>query len=390
MYKLVKNLKRILLILLVIAVILVYIGYSIGARVHYDDNPLAKNWNNEGPYIFFEEDNLISVSYLKGSENKDFVSDKQVYGRNELDSVKVYYPLDKSSFDVEIRSDVKTPPSIYEDANKILAISDIESNYKTFRDFLINNQVIDNEMKWIFGSNHLVLVGDFVDRGYFTTQVLWLIYKLEQEAEKHGGRVHYIIGNHEMKMMHGNYGATDPKFNKIAALLNKDEIDLYSLNSLLGKWLASKNTIEWINGYLFIHGGIHPEVAQTKFTIADINKIISNYYYLPLDSEDIAPEHRLFTQKETGLAWYRGYFKDNLTQEEVELGLEKFNAKAVVVGHTLQKRVNHQYEGKVIAIDVQHPNDDHKLWPEGHSEGLLIDGENYYRVLANGMKEKLN
>ncbi|RIV37322.1 hypothetical protein D2V08_01345, partial [Flagellimonas lutimaris] len=84
-------------------------------------------------------------------------------------------------------TDINRPLDTYDDNGRILAISDLESGYRAFRDFLINNKVIDQDLNWIFDDGHLVLVGDFVDRGFSTTQVLWFIYKLEQDAEKKGG-----------------------------------------------------------------------------------------------------------------------------------------------------------------------------------------------------------
>ncbi len=90
-----------------------------------------------------------------------------------------------------------------------------------------------------------------------------------------------------------------------------------------------------------------------------------------------------------GIAWYRGYFKDDLIQEQVEEGLKQFNAKSIVVGHTLQSKVNKQYNGKVIGIDVKHPKDYSKSIPNKKSEGLLIENNQYHRVLHNGEKKEL-
>ena len=78
-----------------------------------------------------------------------------------------------------------------------------------------------------------------------------------------------------------------------------------------------------------------------------------------------------------------------LTQEEVERGLDLFNAKTVIVGHTLQSKVNRQYNGKVIGRDVKHPKDYQKYWPKGQTEGLLIEGNKYYRVFNNGDKKEI-
>jgi len=355
--------------------------------VHYGDDPLALNWHNDGPYIFLENDSILKVNYIKGNHDEGYYLEQKEYPFDSLVSAKCYYPMDSSSFGFQIRTSFQTPNSTYDDQNKIFAISDIESNYKTFRDFLINSKVIDKNLNWTFGSAHLVLVGDFVDRGQFTTQTLWFIYKLEQEAEKQGGSVHFIIGNHELKNMHGNYGAAAPKYTEIASILNKELIELYDPSSIIGRWMASKNAIELINGNLFVHGGIHPDLADANLSLEEINHIIRNNYYQPF--EPTGNQDDLLTSTKTGPCWYRGYFKDDLAQQEIENGLDRFNAKTVIVGHTLQSEVNRQYNGKVIAIDVHHPKDDHKNWPEGKSEALLIDGDKLYRVFANGDKEEI-
>ena len=73
----------------------------------------------------------------------------------------------------------------------------------------------------------------------------------------------------------------------------------------------------------------------------------------------------------------------------MEKGLDKFGAKAVVVGHTLQWSVKKLYQGKVFAIDVKHPKDYRSSFPPVSSEGLLIEAENYYRLLDDGTKELL-
>lgn len=375
--------------MLAMATIAIIIGSFMGAKVHYGDNPLALNWENEGPYIFFKNERTLEVQYIKRNMDGEYYSTQQDYPVDSLFSATSYYPLDDTSFDFEIKTDFDVPKSTYNDNNKILAISDIESNFKTFRNFLVNNQVIDENLNWTYGKGHLVLVGDFIDRGYFTTQVLWFTYKLEQEAEKQGGNVHYIIGNHELKMMHGNYRVTDPKYRDIASILGKKEMESYNTNSLIGKWLASKSAIELINGNLFVHGGIHPDLAQSKLALEEMNQVIRANYYQAFDLASTKTQDKLLISNKTGPSWYRGYFKDDLTQQQVELGLKKFNAKSVIVGHTLQAKVNRLYDGKVIGIDVPHPNDDHKLWPEGKSEGLLIEGDKYYRVFDNGEKQEI-
>ena len=384
-----RYIKHIVVTILILGIAGVLFGLYHGAALHYDDNPMMMNLDKEGPYIFYKNDSILNVNYIKGNQKDGFYLEQKNHLIGSNISASCYFPLDSTSFEYSIKTDFKTPKNTYNDNNVILAISDIEGGYKAFRDFLINSNVIDVNLNWIFGKGHLVLVGDFVDRGWSVTQVLWFIYKLEQEAEKKGGIVHFIIGNHELKNMQGDYGASAEKYLAVGNILGKVQSELYNSNSFLGKWLSSKNSLEKINGNLFAHGGLTPEIAATTLDLNAINQIIRNNYYTPYYPKTESTTESLLTSTKTGICWYRGYFKDDLSQEVVEKGLNKFNAKSIVVGHTLQSKVNRQYNGKVIGIDVKHPKDYHKNWPKGESEGLLIENDKYYRVFADGKKEEI-
>jgi hypothetical protein len=367
----------------------VLFGLYHGASLHYGDHPLMYKIDKEGPYVFYENDSVLNVNYIKGTKENGFYIDKKEYSVNSEIFAKSYFQIDSTSFDFKLSSDIRPPKTAYNDGNPLIAISDIEGGYKAFRDFLIQNQVIDKNLNWTFGNGHLVLDGDFVDRGWSVTQVLWFIYKLEKDATKQGGFVHFIIGNHELKNMQGNYRAAGDKYLGVSNILGKFQNELYSPNSFLGRWMSSKNAIELINGNLFAHGGIHPDIADSDLSLDEINQIIRSNYYIPYYPKPEKKVENLLNSTRKGICWYRGYFKDDLTQEEVERGLNKFNAKSIVVGHTLQSKVNRQYNGKVIGIDVKHPKDYKKYWPHGKSEGLLIEGNKYYRVFANGDKKEI-
>jgi hypothetical protein len=387
--RIIRYLKHILSTILILGSFAVVFGLYHGASLHYADNPLMYKMDNEGPFVFYKNDSILNVNYVKGNRKDGFYVAKKEHSISSEVSISSNFQLDSTSFDFKIKPNIEIPKTTYNDGNPIVAISDIEGGYKAFRDFLINTNVIDANLNWIFGKGHLVLVGDFVDRGWSVTQVLWLIYKLEQEAEKKGGFVHFIIGNHELKNMQGNYGAAVEKYLGASNILGKLQSELYSPKSFLGKWLSSKNSIEKINGTLFAHGGLHPEVTATKLSLDEINQVIRNNYYIPYYPKTESTTESLLTSTKTGICWYRGYFKDDLSQEKVEKGLNKFNAKSIVVGHTLQSKVNRQYNGKVIGIDVKHPKDYQRYWPKGESEGLLIEGNKYYRVFANGDKKEI-
>ncbi|MFT4662824.1 MAG: hypothetical protein ACI9AT_000090 [Ulvibacter sp.] len=388
-HRILRYLKHTIATIMVLGSIAVIFGLNIGASLHYADHPLIYAIDNEGPFVFYENDSILNVNYIRGNKDHGFYVDEKKHAVTAEIPLTSYFQIDSTSFDFSIKSNIEPVKSTYNDGYPIIAISDIEGGYKTFRDFLINNKVIDENLNWIFGKGHLVLVGDMIDRGWSVTQVLWFIYKLEQDANRQGGFLHFIIGNHELKNMQGDYGASAHKYLAASHILGKTQNELYDKNSFLGKWMSSKNAMELINGNLFAHGGIHPDIADSKLSLDEINHLIRENYYLayyPKKEKNVA---QILTSTKTGICWYRGYFKEDLTQEEVESGLDKFNAKAIIVGHTLQSKINRQFNGKVIGIDVKHPKDYQKYWPFTESEGLLIESDKYFRVLADGEKKEI-
>ena len=388
--RIIRYFKHIFITLLIGVPLFIIIGFLTGNTMKYGKNDLTDNWNHEGPYIFYEDDSLLSVNYIKGDRKNGFELETIRSHKDSLIGLSFFYPLDSTKIPFELNTTIKIPPSTYSDSQKILAISDIESNYKTFRDFLINNGVIDQKLMWTFGKNHLVLVGDFIDRSYFTTQVLWFIYKLEQVARLKGGTVHYILGNHEIMNMQGDHRYAKTKYNYIASILNKKQFELYDKSSFLGRWLESKNTLELVNGNLFVHGGLSPEIKNVDLDIDGCNQFIRNLYYRPYFSKKEQEKNsEILTSFKTSPYWYRGYFRGHLSQEDIEIGLRKFGAKAVIVGHTIQSKVNKSYDGKVIGIDVKHPSDYYEYFPKRESEGLLIEDGKYYRVFADGKTKEL-
>ncbi|MFN9954115.1 MAG: metallophosphoesterase, partial [bacterium] len=85
-------------------------------------------------------------------------------------------------FPVKLQEKITPEKSDVSRAKKMLIFSDIEGEFGSMRKFLQANKVIDDKFKWIFGDGQLLLVGDFVDRGKQVTEVLWLIYSLEEQA----------------------------------------------------------------------------------------------------------------------------------------------------------------------------------------------------------------
>ncbi|MGQ4661460.1 metallophosphoesterase [Lysobacter sp. F6437] len=376
------NLKHFGITFLLLLAAVVAFGLYIGAEAHLFEDRLA--YDLDGEVHVFLEDGATVARTLKGNNDDGFRVETRDLSDHSGAKVDVVFPVDGSRFDVGIGHGIETPAAIHDDGEPIIAVSDIESGFGAFREFLINHRVADRDLNWTFGKGHLVLVGDFVDRGASTTQVLWAIYKLEQSARQAGGQVHFILGNHEIKSLQGNYQSANEKYFYIAGMFGKQQYQLFDDNALLGRWLASKNVLEIINGVAFVHGGLHPDIAKYGLPVEEINRIVRagyrSLYYTPVE----VTRESFLRSSTTGPAWYRGYFKDDLSQQDVERGLAAVGAQAVVVGHTLQGKVHDMYDKKVFAIDVRHPKDYLTSFPLRASEGLLVKDGKYFRLLEDG------
>ncbi len=384
---LITNFKHFSVTFLLLLVAVVCFGLSIGAEAHFFEDRLAYRLDGE-THVFFENGSLIGKT-LRGNSNDGYYVETQALDPNGKSEIEILFPADGSVFTVNPYANVSVPEAIYETDQPILAISDVEGGFGAFRDFLVAHGVADNKLNWTFGKGHLVLVGDFVDRGASTTQVLWAIYKLEQSARQQGGVVHYIIGNHEIKNLQGNFQAAEDKYFYIAGMLGRQQFQLYGEDSLIGRWLASKNVLETINGVAFVHGGLHPEIVEHDFSVPQINQIVRSGYRQLYFTPTVNTPESFLRSSTTGPAWYRGYFKEDLTQAQVEGALATIGAKAVVVGHTLQGKVNARFDRSVFAIDVPHPKDYLSSFPFRSSEGLLIENGEYFRLRQNGERQLL-
>lgn len=280
-------------------------------------------------------------------------------------------------FTLRLKQHLENERDVYQHANRIFVVSDIEGNFQAFCKLLIKAGVIDKSLRWIFGDNHLVIAGDCFDRGNEVTECLWLIYSLEEKAKSRGGHVHFILGNHEIMNMNGDWRYIHPKY---AVRQSRGVSALYEGNNELWRWLCTKNIIEKIGNILFVHAGIAIELVQMKLSVSDINSLARPYYTRANESFS-DPALALIFGNDTSPFWYRGYYLGTSSEEQVNATLSYFNVKTIVTGHTLIGQVDSFFNGKVINVNTDHAG--------GNSEGLMIKKEKFYRIAIKGKTEKI-
>lgn len=353
---------------------------------------IASAQSTDGPYLFYKNDSINTINIVnvvpKDSLNNDFnIQIKKIQNVKKNDvlsfTVQPYSSTHEKGFKVKTQTQFIEQKSKYPEPEKLIALSDIEGNFYAFKKILIGAKVMNRDFEWIFGKGHLVLVGDFFDRGNNVTQCLWLIYELERQAELVGGKVHFIMGNHENMNLRGNTKYVRKKYTNLAKKLSLPYHEMFGTNTELGLWLRTKNAVVKIGTTLFVHGGISEDVIEEKYTLKEINKIAKKYYGNP--NRKNIEEASLIFNTERGPLWYRGYFRGDIGKKGVQKILNHFDAKQIVVGHTIHDKITSSFDNKIIAIDLKHP----KSQKEGLVKVLFKENKMFYIVNENNHCEPL-
>lgn len=334
----------------------------------------------DGPYVFHKNNN---IEVVRVSDN-GLVIEKE----NKEKPLWVSSQDGKHTFEVKLH-DIKRSQWEYKQPNKMLVISDPHGNIDAFISILKAQEIINDEYKWVFGKGHLVIIGDVFDRGDDVLPIFWLIYKLEAEASKVGGCVHFLLGNHEEMILRNDVRYANKKYLKLAEKLNLDYSDLWKEDSELGRWLLTRNTIEKIGDNLIVHAGLSKEMLEKSWTIPQINDSVSSYIHLSRDERDNVESAKLLFRS-NGPLWYRGMVKagekyDPISEADIDALLKLYNVKRIYVGHTIFDEVSTFFDGKINAVNV----DNKKNLEAGKSRGIMVIKNKKYLIYDDPQKREV-
>lgn len=315
---------------------------------------------NDGPYIFINNDSLIEKIIINGTVDTKILKSQSI----------------ESNFTPE--------PSVYNNVSEIAVLSDLHGQHNLTIDILKANDIIDDDLNWAFGTGHLVILGDIFDRGDEVTELLWFIYHLEKQAEISGGKVHFVLGNHDYMTMRNDLRYMNKKYRFVSYLLKTPYSELYGTQTLLGRWLRSKPTILKINDNLFVHGGISNSFIDEGYDLEETNQQMRQSLYQD-EKENEKAWDSIYGKyyDDAGPIWYRGYFDPEFKKSEINRILRKVDANHIIVGHTSFKQIQSLFEKKILAVDSSIKNGI-------DGELLLIKDNNYYRCTLEGEKIIIN
>lgn len=332
----------------------------------------------DGPYIFVE-DSIVIVKWIEQKMlfevsifDKDYSIIKDKFGF-DLDTTNLF---SNKGFAVDYNQ-------CFNDIDNFIAVSDMHGQYSLSLELLKKYGVVDNQNNWSFGSGHLVVNGDIFDRGDKATEILWLVYKLKNQAEASGGKVHYLIGNHELMVLNKDLRYINEKYEVTEKMMAISYDQLFSEQTVIGEWLRTSPIILTINDVLFVHAGISPEFVENKFTQQGVNFMFQNRI-IGAEDEVIENDPLLnFLAGRNGPVWYRGYFRDStFTEQKLDKILDYFDKERIVVGHTSFDSIVSLYGSKILGIDAS-------IKKGKYGELLIFEKGKFYRGTLDAGKIEL-
>lgn len=291
---------------------------------------------------------------------------------------------------------------------RIVAIGDLHGDHQAWTAILRAARLIDPRGRWAGGQTILVQTGDIVDRGPDSRLIIEDMMRLSREAQRAGGRLVVLIGNHEAMVVTGdlryvhpgeytafatrssaalreqvfqaNRPAIEATYRARSPDMTAEDIKSAWLSTMplgkvehqrewapggrLGRWTIANPAAVKIGGTLFVHGGLSQ--AYAAIPLDEINRRAREAL------QARAQEASAIINDPLGPLWYRGMVMaladgerpatgaTNIrlppaarSEQEVEAALAAHSVRRIVVGHTPSVRgIRFLYGGKLIQIDT--------------------------------------
>lgn len=262
-----------------------------------------------------------------------------------------------------------------------------------------------DKIEWIGGNTYVVQVGDQIDRcrpnNWYRDvcaddstykdegsdlKIMNLMDGLGEKAEKEGGKVISILGNHEMMNCVGDFRYVSPKefeefgvyckakrtqHKRIFPYGYKERKQAFSPGGIIAKRYAEKRySIVQVGDWIFCHGGITPQSAS-KYTFDEVNEGIRNWLIGKRDRKTKEVFEFMYDDDDNGIFWTREFgdlanWENERSEKLFKRTMDNVNsknnrlignlAKGLVVGHTPQymnyKGINSSCNGKMWRVDI--------------------------------------
>ena len=316
----------------------------------------------------------IFINYVYNLSNKK----KSIESFQDTDEFKQIWNKQCSQYNISEQ------PSILPPVDRIIVIGDLHGDMDTTLKTLRIASVIDDNNKWIGKNTVIVQVGDQIDRCRYDgkkscnqpnvtkndensdIKILHFFTELHKSAQKQGGAVYSLLGNHELMNVEGDMRYVSHKGIKELdnyELENGDIIKdgmearkyLFKPGNPISNFLACTRQVALIIGSnLFVHAGILPQIAE-KYNIKDINMLMSLYLLDKLEEDKDKEDYNdIFNNYKSSPLWTRDIGKLGLSAYQskyIKTTIDEDVCDKIIGPLTKNYKVNNIYVGHTPLLE---------------------------------------
>ncbi len=349
---------------------------------------------------------------------------------------------------------------------RIVAIGDVHGADRAFVSILQKAQLINANQDWVAENTIFVQTGDVLDRGPGSKKAMDLLMNLEKQAPRKNSKLIPLLGNHEVMNLIGDlryvsneeyasYSDANSASRQDAALRAYEDFlsqrskrlggqsgaftkemeqdwkqkhpqgfiehrEAFSKKGTYGQWLRKHDAIAVVDGNVFLHGGISPEVQELSFdqinrkihqelndfdtcrqylqdqraalsffTVAEIVDAAKQELEIQNQkrSEDLGENNILqrcvtleswLIMHPDGPLWFRGFatWDESEGAKNIQELISKYKVRRFITAHTVQSnaQIHSRFTGQLFLIDTGMLSGN--FFPGGRASALEIsDGK---------------
>jgi hypothetical protein len=256
------------------------------------------------------------------------------------------------------------PDSLWPAQPRVVVIGDLHSDIHAARQAFQLAGGTDESDAWIGGALTIVQLGDMIGRSDDERQVLDFLFAVRDRAQAAGGKVHLLVGNHEV--MGGrvdnqavgtnpfpgyedltDLALDDARLQILAEYERKRGAALMS-GGPYAKRFAELPTVLQLGETVYVHGGVVPRWAE--YGLDKINAEVSHWLF----GNCPEPDSSLGVDDGDRVMWTRQFSRmvDATDCALLDQSLAILGAKRMIVAHTVQSTITGYCDDKVWAVDV--------------------------------------
>jgi hypothetical protein len=246
----------------------------------------------------------------------------------------------------------------------VVAIGDLHSDVHAARLAFQLAGGTDESDAWIGGGLTIVQLGDMIGRSDAEREVLDFLFATRERAQAAGGKVHLLVGNHEVMGARVDNQAVglnpfpgyedltdldlgDARLENLPDYAKKRGAALMS-GGPYAKRFAQLPTVLQLGETVYVHGGVVPRWAE--YGLDKINAEVSHWLF----GNCPEPDSSLGVDNGDRVMWTRQFSSlvDATDCAVLDQSLAILGAKRMIVAHSVQSTITAYCDNKVWAVDV--------------------------------------